>query len=433
MDTLLSQKGYTISRHKVYNPGLPAGVLGKGNFGSVYKASGRGKFWAVKKIHNASTYHFLTQKEISVLALLNGHPNIVSLADTLAHPARDWLFIVMEFVEGGDLLGALTKHPHSFEEPLIRAMMFHISSGLAYAHAAGVLHRDLKPENVLLCKDMVPKIADFGLARIVGMADFCQTMAGTPGYMAPEVMDVRVPYDFPADVYSLGLVFADMLSQKSCLEWMIAGIPSVDQKRFVKRWPAGAMPGKKSAAVIALQKKATCQVPGERITAYQLCKDLLQIEKTDSMPCQLWSRVSKVPGPPAKRMVSPADAAEIAGKLGYAKGSPVLVVVDKQWHKGKVEHISTALCPGALQVRYKSDKGEKSTLVCPWQFATMLRPGLREPLSIERSRITDAGESTDADGPVAKLERNAANSMRKSKAPPEVRETRCQPATCCVQ
>jgi predicted Ser/Thr protein kinase len=426
MDLILAQKGFKISRHKVYNPGLPAGVLGKGNFGCVYKATRNGTAWAVKKIEKASAFGNLTQKEIEVLRLLNGHPNVVVLEDAIAYPSRDWMFLVMEFVESGDLLGALTKYPNLFEEPLVRAMMFHVSCGLAFAHEVGVMHRDIKPENILLCSNMVPKIADFGLARMVGTTEICQTMAGTPGYMAPEVMDVRVPYEFPADVYSMGLVFVDMLSETSCLEWAMAGRPAADKERFVKKWPPGTGPGKKTKALVALQRKAACQVPGDRITAFQLCKDLLDLEKEDPMPCKLWSVQTKMPAaPPAKRMVSPESAAEIAGRLGYAKGSPVLVYVDGQMHEGTVEHISTALCPGAAEVRYKVDRGEKTTLIPPWQFAARLRPAMREPLGMDRSRITWSGE----DDRVVQ-----SKSRRSTKLVPEANgKPRCTPAGCCVQ
>jgi serine/threonine protein kinase len=258
------------------------------------------------------------------------------------------------------------------------------------------MHRDLKPENILVRRDMVPKIADFGLSRMVGMMEFCQTVAGTPGYMAPEVMSGAVPYDFPADTYSLGLILKDMLSDKTCLEWYIAGRPACDHERFLKRWPAGATPGKKTTAIVELQNKAICQAPGERITAYQLCADLLELEDKDPMPCKLWQvRTKMPPAPPMKRMVSPVFAAEIAGRLGYAKGTSVFVQVDGQMREGKVEHISTTLCPGAAQVRYKSDQGEKTTLVCPWEFATTLRPSMREPLSCERSKITNPGEDVE--------------------------------------
>jgi len=440
MDNVLAQRGFTICKHKVYHPGLPAGVLGKGSFGSVYKAIGNGSAWAVKKIDNAATYYNMIQKEVEVLRLLNGHPNIVSLADAVAHPPRDWLFIVMEFVEGGDLLGALTKSPQIFDESLVRAMMFHISCGLGFAHAVGVMHRDLKPENVLLGRDLVPKLADFGLSRSVGMMEFCQTVAGTPGYMAPEVMTGCVPYDFPADVYSMGLVFADMLSDKTCLEWFMGGRPECEQERFRKKWPVGFAPQKyKSVAIIGMQKRAICQAPGERITAYQLCVELLALEKSDPKPCKLWSVPTKMPqGPPVKRMVSPTDAAEIAGRLGYAKGASVHVQVGGQMREGKVEHISTTLCPGAAQVRYKAPEGEKTMLVCPWEFATTLRPCLQEAPGAERSEITcqgdDAGEATARTARTRGL--RSSSSRRRSKSrqlTPSAKNIKCKVGACSIQ
>jgi hypothetical protein len=289
MDAMLAQSGYMVCRHKVYNPGLPAGVLGKGNFGCVYKAVKNSVPWAVKKIDNASTYEYLTKKEIEVLRLLTDHPAIVGLGDTISHPARDWMFIIMEFVDGGDLLGALTKLPYMFEESLVRAMMFHLACGLGVAHEAGVLHRDLKPENILLTKDLMPKIADFGLARFVGSADVVRTVAGTPGYIAPEVLDVRVPYDFPADVFSMGLVFADLMNPESCCQWWIADKPEPVKRRYQKKWPADKSPMKMSTQILEIQQGAIANVPGERITAYQLCKDILQLSENDPMPCALWS------------------------------------------------------------------------------------------------------------------------------------------------
>merc|ERR1712079_220905 len=100
-------------------------------------------------------------------------------------------------------------------------VMFHTACALAYAHELGVMHRDIKPDNIILRSDGFPKVADFGLARVVGGQSIHRTIVGTPGYMAPEIEDPRVPYDFAADVYSLGLVFADMLDERWCCRWRI--------------------------------------------------------------------------------------------------------------------------------------------------------------------------------------------------------------------
>jgi len=273
----------------------------------------------------------------------------------------------------------------------------------------------------------------------MGITEFCQTIAGTPGYMAPEVMSGAVPYDFPADVYSLGLILKDMLSDKSCLEWFIVGRPACEQERFLKRWPAGVTPGQKTTAIMELQAKAICQAPGERITAHQLCIELLELENIhDPMPCKLWQvRTKMPPAPPVKRMVSPVFAAEIAGRLGYAKGASVFVQVDGEMREGQIEHISTTLCPGAAQVRYKADHGERCTLVCPWEFATILRPAMSEPLSTERSKITNPGEDVEADKEASKRASRRSSSRRSSRGASVSRSrqltSKIPKCTCCVQ
>jgi len=294
------------------------------------------------------------------------------------------------------------------------------------------MHRDLKPENVLLNRDLMPKIADFGLARTVGSSEVCRTIAGTPGYIAPEVLDVRVPYDFPADVYSLGLVFADMLNQTSCCQWWLADKPEPVKERFLKKWPADKSPATMSDAILKLPKRLTLHVPGERTTAYQLCQDLMELADKDPMPCKLLSVTPKMPsGPPAPRVISPVDAADIAGRLGYTKGSNVMVRVADVWKEGEVDHISTALCPGAAQVRFQGEECEQLILIAPGQFAEFLRPAMQVPLSVERSVITMHGDIA-AKGTVERRNRKS-RTARTPRPVPEAAKSKCQPAGCCVQ
>ena len=98
------------------------------------------------------------------------------------------------------------------------AIVPQICDALQYAHDAGVIHRDIKPENILLDSRGQVKIADFGLAKLFGLAtpDYTLTAAecsmGTPRYMAPEQMDNPRLVDHRADIYSLGVVFYEMLT-----------------------------------------------------------------------------------------------------------------------------------------------------------------------------------------------------------------------------
>merc|ERR1719387_3236230 len=98
------------------------------------------------------------------------------------------------------------------------------------------MHRDIKPENILLTGDYFPKVTDFGLARVVSQSEVLQTVVGTPGYIAPEINDPRTPYDFSADVFSLGLVFAGMVDHESALPIALPPAYAGHEQRFLKRW-----------------------------------------------------------------------------------------------------------------------------------------------------------------------------------------------------
>jgi calcium/calmodulin-dependent protein kinase I len=93
--------------------------------------------------------------------------------------------------------------------------MIPLFDAVIYCHGLGIVHRDLKPENLLLdSKDLdkaTIKISDFGLSRCLGKAELATTTAGTPGYVAPEVLS-QTPYDYRCDYWSLGVVLFLMLS-----------------------------------------------------------------------------------------------------------------------------------------------------------------------------------------------------------------------------
>lgn len=287
----------------------------------------------------------------------------------------DWMFIVMEFVEGGDLLDRLTTEPQAFDESLIRVLMFHISCALGYAHSQGVLHRDIKPENVLLCKDGFPKIADFGLSRTV-THQAVMTAVGTPSYAAPEVMHADSIYDFSADVYSVGRVLEDMFHPEACCAWVFPMLTPDDQKKFRKRWPQGSTPLQVTQALRQIQQRMVSQVPGERPSLFQVCQDIMKFAKENPLPHPFWGHETIMPQEPAKKLtVSPSEAAEIAGRKGYAVGLPVLVQAQGAWKPGVVEHISTTVCPGAVHVLFRTDEGkEHRVLILPWHFEVFLRP-----------------------------------------------------------
>ena len=122
----------------------------------------------------------------------------------------------MEYVDGVNLRHALRAGRLAPREAL--AIVPQICDALQYAHDQGVVHRDIKPENVLLDRTGRVKIADFGLAKLLGKGpdDFTltrtQQVMGTPRYMAPEQIEKPTTVDHRADIYSLGVVLYEMLT-----------------------------------------------------------------------------------------------------------------------------------------------------------------------------------------------------------------------------
>jgi serine/threonine protein kinase len=152
-------------------------------------------------------------REARALARL-GHPNIVAVYDS---GERDGVyFFAMEYVDGTSLRQVIQARSATPREAL--SMVAQVCDALQYAHEEGVVHRDIKPENILVDKRGRVKIADFGLAKLVhgDKADLTltgsgQTM-GTPHYMAPEQWEKPHTVDHRADIYSLGVVFYELLT-----------------------------------------------------------------------------------------------------------------------------------------------------------------------------------------------------------------------------
>nr|XP_023478430.1 MAP/microtubule affinity-regulating kinase 3-like [Equus caballus] len=136
------------------------------------------------------------------------HPHILRLVEVI--DSEEILFIISEYVRGGNLLDHLMEHGALTEEEA-RGRFRQLVSALQYCHRRAVIHRDLKLENVLLDLAGSAKLADFGFCSLEPSGPL-STFCGTPGYMAPEVMQLQ-PYDGPpADICSLGVLLHAMLA-----------------------------------------------------------------------------------------------------------------------------------------------------------------------------------------------------------------------------
>ena len=194
-------------------------MLGRGGMGCVYKARQPqlDRFVAVKVLPKAMAQNpEFSQRfmlEAKALASLS-HPNIVNVHDFGRE--GDQYFIVMEYIDGTNLRPLLTAKSISPRDALKIVPV--LCDALQYAHSMGVVHRDIKPENILIDKTGRIKIADFGLAKMVGGASNTPAMTqthvamGTPHYMAPEQLQSAKSVDHRADIYSMGVMFYEMLT-----------------------------------------------------------------------------------------------------------------------------------------------------------------------------------------------------------------------------
>lgn len=194
-------------------------LLGTGGMGAVYLARQKSLDRAVAikilpaEIARDPAFAERFQREARTLARLN-HPNIVTIFES--GQVGPWCYLLMEYVDGITLRQAISDGGLAPKDSL--EVVRQLCDALQYAHEMGVVHRDIKPENVLLDARGRIKIADFGLAKLVGgeRGDFTLTRShqvmGTWHYMAPEQFERPSDVDHRADLYSLGVVFYELLT-----------------------------------------------------------------------------------------------------------------------------------------------------------------------------------------------------------------------------
>ena len=191
-------------------------VIGKGKFGVVNLGIHKKTQQQVAvKIINKDSIKTVEDKElvrieIGILKLCH-HPNVVRLLDHLEN--EDYIFIVMEYIEGGTLGQYFKKKNFNFSERQASSIMSQIANGVKYLHRYGIVHRDLKPDNIMITQQNdfgVIKIMDFGLSKIVSTQEKMVDGYGTLSYVAPEVL-LRTPYNKEVDIWSMGVILYYML------------------------------------------------------------------------------------------------------------------------------------------------------------------------------------------------------------------------------
>jgi serine/threonine protein kinase len=191
--------------------------LGRGGMGVVYLARHipSGRQVALKMIlagqHASEDQRKRFYAEALKLARLP-HPNIVHIHEVGEHEGLP--FLSLEYVDGGNLADRLKESPFSDMEAARIVEL--LARTVSFAHGHGIVHRDLKPANILITRDGVPKIADFGLAKVLGDdggSTLSGEIVGTPPYMAPEQAAGRSrEIGTATDVYALGAILYEMLT-----------------------------------------------------------------------------------------------------------------------------------------------------------------------------------------------------------------------------
>lgn len=194
--------------------------LGRGSQGVVYLASDPRleRNIAIKTLHKK----FLLQgdkqerllREAKTVSKLQ-HPNIIPLYE--AGQDRDQLYLVFEYIDGISLKDQIKKSGAFVVHKAIK-LMIQILDGISHAHEQGIVHRDLSPSNILIDKNGLPRIMDFGISVVVGKNGSSEkNIAGTPFYMSPEHFS-KNGLCTQSDIFSLGLIFYEMLLAKPAIE-----------------------------------------------------------------------------------------------------------------------------------------------------------------------------------------------------------------------
>lgn len=272
--------------------------LGHGGMGAVFEVTHTvtGRRFAIKWLlsTNADGPHGVKRfvREAQIAGRIQ-HPHVVDVYDI--YQEEDRIFLVMELLQGESLSSRLAREGCLSAEQACRIML-PCASGVAAAHAGGVVHRDLKPANIFLCKtaDEVPhpKVLDFGISQLMAtdLVDTTEkrtgTVIGTPYYMAPEQLQGEA-CDQRVDVYALGVTLYEMLSGKrpyegasyaelvlkiargrpTPLHEMVPELPAklvAIVARAMHR-EAGARYPSVSALIEALRPYAAPHVPGDRL------------------------------------------------------------------------------------------------------------------------------------------------------------------------
>lgn len=207
--------------------------IGEGSYGVVFKCRNRenGSVVAIKKFVESEDdplIRKIAMREIRMLKQLK-HANLVNLLEVFRRKRK--LHLVFEYCDH-TVLNELEAHPNGVSEQTIKKIIFQVLRAVDFCHHHNCIHRDVKPENILVTKEGVVKLCDFGFARLLtGPGDEYTDYVATRWYRAPELLVGDTQYGPPVDVWAIGCVFAELLSGQAL--W--PGRSDVDQLYLIKK------------------------------------------------------------------------------------------------------------------------------------------------------------------------------------------------------
>ncbi|XP_043913560.1 cyclin-dependent kinase-like 4 [Protopterus annectens] len=213
--------------------------IGEGSYGVVFRCRNKdtGQIVAIKKFVESEDDPLIKKialREIRMLKQLK-HSNLVNLLEVFRRKRK--LHLVFEFCDH-TLLNELERYPRGVPESMVKNILWQILQAVSFCHKHNCIHRDVKPENILITKQGVVKLCDFGFARLLNPGEDYTDYVATRWYRAPELLVGDTQYGAAVDVWAVGCVFAEMLSGQAL--W--PGKSDVDQLYLIIRTLGNLIP-----------------------------------------------------------------------------------------------------------------------------------------------------------------------------------------------